>query len=134
MPPAPATTAKPGEAVQRGPDLTAAAEAAALVPLEHAAGVAAFSGPFPVTWTSLRKGHTSGGAEVEGRSTAISSVDQPKQLRGSWVRPGGVVVEAGFASALGIHVGDQLTLGDADIRCRGDGGHCGHPVLSGCVR
>ena len=117
--PAPATTAKPGEAVQRGPDLSAAAEAAALVPLERAAGVAAFSGPFPVTWTSLRKGHTGGGAEVEGRSTAISSVDQPKQLRGGWVRPGGVVVEAGFASALGIHVGDQLTLGDATFQVVG---------------
>ena len=81
------------------------------MPLEHAAGVAASSGPFPVTWTSLRKGHTNGGAEVEGRSAAVSSVDQPKLLRGSWIQPGGVVVEAGFASALGIHVGDQLTLG-----------------------
>ena len=93
--------------------MTPAAEAAALAPLEHAAGVAAFSGPFPVTWTSLHKGHTTGGAEVEGRSSAVSSVDQPKQLHGSWVQPGGVVVEAGFASGLGIHVGDQLTLGDA---------------------
>ena len=109
--PAPAITATPGGAVERGPVLTAAAEAAALVPLEHAAGVAAFSGPFPVTWTSLHKGHTTGGAEVEGRSSAVSSVDQPKQLHGRWVQPGGVVVEAGFASALGLHVGDQLTLG-----------------------
>jgi ABC-type lipoprotein release transport system permease subunit len=123
--PAPATTAKPGGSgvaqrpTLRGPDLTAAAEAAALVPLEHAAGVAASSGPFPVTWTSLRKGRTSGGAEVEGRSSAVSSVDQPKQLHGSWVRPGGVVVEAGFASALGIHVGDQLTLGPAHFQVVG---------------
>jgi putative ABC transport system permease protein len=106
--PGPATTAKP---VPRGPDLAAAAEAAALLPLEHAAGVVASSGPFPVTWTSLRKGHTSGGAEVEGRTSAVSSVDQPKLLHGGWVRPGGVVVEAGFASALGLHVGDRLTLG-----------------------
>ena len=117
--PAPATTAKPGEAVQRGPVLTAAAEAAALVPLEHAAGVAASSGPFPVTWTSLRKGQTNGGAEVEGRSSAVSSVDEPKLLRGSWIQSGGVVVEAGFASALGIHVGDQLTLGGAAVKVVG---------------
>lgn len=117
--PAPATTAKPGGAVQRGPELAAAAEAAALVPLERAAGVAASSGPFPVTWTSLRKGHTSGGAEVEGRSSAVSSVDQPKQLRGSWVQPGGVVVEAGFASALGLHVGDRLTLGGSGFQVVG---------------
>jgi ABC-type lipoprotein release transport system permease subunit len=117
--PAPASIATPGRAVQRGAVLTAADEAAALVPLEHAAGVAAFSGPFPVTWTSLRKGRTNGGAEVEGRSSAVSSVDQPKQLRGGWVRPGGVVVEAGFASAIGLHVGDQLTLGDASLHIVG---------------
>jgi len=106
--PAPATTARPGS---RGPTMTAAQEAAALVPLERAAGVVASSGPFPVTWTSLRKAHTTGGAEVEGRTAGVSSVDQPKLLHGNWVQPGGVVVEAGFASALGIHVGDQLTLG-----------------------
>ena len=117
--PGPAATATPGGAVQRGPVLTTAAEAAALVPLEHTAGVAAFSGPFPVTWTSLHRGHTTGGAEVEGRSSAASPVDQPKQLRGSWVQPGGVVVEAGFASALGLHVGDQLTLGDASFHIVG---------------
>jgi ABC-type antimicrobial peptide transport system permease subunit len=110
-PQGPATTVKPGDA--SNPDLTAAAEATALAPLERASGVTASSGPFPVTWTSLRKGHTTGGAEVEGRSTAISSVDQPKLVSGSWVRTGGVVVEAGFASALGLRVGDQLTLGGA---------------------
>jgi ABC-type antimicrobial peptide transport system permease subunit len=114
--PAPSTQAQPGS---RGPTMTVAQEAAALVPLEHAAGVAASSGPFPVTWTSLRKGRTNGGAEVEGRSTAVSSVDQPKLLRGSWIQPGGVVVEAGFASALGIHVGDQLTLGSNDFKVVG---------------
>jgi ABC-type lipoprotein release transport system permease subunit len=121
--PAPTTTATPGEsgpvAQRRGPVLTAAAEAAALLPLTRAPGVAAFSGPFPVTWTSLRKGHTSGGAEVEGRSSAVSSVDQPKLRHGSWVRPGGVVVEAGFASALGLHVGDRLTLGAATFEVVG---------------
>jgi ABC-type lipoprotein release transport system permease subunit len=109
--PAPTVAVKPGEASARGPVMTAAEEAAALVPLERAGGVVASSGPFPVTWTSLRKAHTSGGAEVEGRSVGVSSVDQPKLLHGSWIQPGGVVVEAGFASALGIHVGDQLTLG-----------------------
>jgi ABC-type lipoprotein release transport system permease subunit len=117
--PAPATTAKPGGPVRRGPALTAAAEAAALMPLERAAGVVASSGPFPVTWTSLRKGRTSGGAEVEGRTAGVSSVDQPKLLRGGWVEPGGVVVEAGFASALGLHVGDQLTLGSATFHIVG---------------
>jgi putative ABC transport system permease protein len=64
-------------------------------------------------------GHTTGGAEVEGRSTAPSSVDQPKLTAGTWIRPGGVVVEAGFASALGIHVGDELKLGGTTLRVVG---------------
>ena len=58
----------------------------------------------------FRTGHTTGSVEVEGRNTAASSVDQPKLLQGSWVRPGGVVVEAGFASALGLHLGDRLNI------------------------
>jgi ABC-type antimicrobial peptide transport system permease subunit len=107
--PGPATTAKPGDA-----NATAGSDepgAAALMPLSSAPGVIARSGPFPVTWTLLRSGHTIGSAEVEGRTSAASSVDQPKLLQGSWVRPGGVVVEAGFASMLGLHVGDRLNLG-----------------------
>ena len=76
------------------PLAAANAEAAPLLHLQHAAGVVEHSEPFPVTWTSLQKGHTTGGAEVEGRNSAFSSVDQPKLTQGTWVRPGGVVVEA----------------------------------------
>lgn len=86
------------------------AAAATLRPLEHAADVVAHSGPFPVTWTLFHDGATTGSAEIEGRSYANSPVDQPKLLTGTWIRPGGVVVEAGFASALGLHVGDRLNL------------------------
>ena len=35
------------------------------------------------------------------------------------MRPGGVVVEAGFASALGIHVGDRLSLGGSPYQVVG---------------
>ena len=91
------------------------AEAAPLLPLRHAAGVAAFSGPFPVAWTVLRMGQTVGSAEVEGRDSTPSPVDQPTLLRGSWVAPGGVVVEAGFAGSLGIGVGDRLDLGGTTV-------------------
>jgi ABC-type lipoprotein release transport system permease subunit len=103
-----------------GSGTTAAnAEAAELEPFEHASGVVASSGPFPVTWTLLQNGHTTGSAEVEGRSTTQSSVDRPKLLQGTWVRPGGVVVEAGFASSLGVHVGDELRLGGTLFRVTG---------------
>ena len=117
-------------AATNGPDLVATvfpggsnapgpARAAELLPLEHAAGVVAHSGPFPVTWTLLRKGRTTRAAEVEGRSSAFSSVDQPKLMQGTWVRPGGVVVEAAFARAFGLHVGDRLTLGGRSFRVAG---------------
>ena len=45
-----------------------------------------------------------------GRDPAAASVDQPELTQGSWVRDGGAVVEAGFADALGVGVGDQITL------------------------
>jgi ABC-type lipoprotein release transport system permease subunit len=115
--PGPAATAKPGDA--SGATGGDQADAAELLPLEHATGVVAHSGPFPVTWTLLRHGHTTGSAEVEGRSSTTSSVDQPKLLHGAWVRPGGVVVEAAFASTLGLGVGDRLTLGDTTFRVMG---------------
>jgi putative ABC transport system permease protein len=111
--PGPATTTKPGGT--SGAPGSDQAGTAALTPLENAPGVVAYSGPFPVTWTALRKGQTSGSAEVEGRNSAPAPVDQPKLLQGSWARPGGVVVEAGFASALGLHVGDRVNLGGTNF-------------------
>jgi ABC-type lipoprotein release transport system permease subunit len=115
--PGPATSARPGGS--GGPSGPGSADMGGLVPLEHAPGVAAHSGPFPVTWTLLRAGHTTGSAEVEGRSAAPSSVDRPKLLQGTWVRPGGVVVEAAFANALGLHVGDRLRLGGTSFEVTG---------------
>ncbi|MGO9144122.1 MAG: FtsX-like permease family protein [Streptosporangiaceae bacterium] len=112
--PGPATSARPG-----GPGGPGTADVGGLVPLEHASGVAAHSGPFPVMWTLLRTGHTTGSAEVEGRSTAPSSVDRPKLIQGTWVRPGGVVVEAAFANALGLRVGDRLSLGGSSFEVAG---------------
>src|SRR5258706_698416 len=112
--PGPATSVGPG-----GPSGPGSADAGGLVSLEHASGVAAHSGPFPVTWALLRMGHTTGGAEVEGRSAAPSSVDRPKLTQGTWVRPGGVVVEAALADAVGLHVGDRLSLGGSSFEVVG---------------
>jgi ABC-type lipoprotein release transport system permease subunit len=81
-----------------------------LKPLEHAAGVIASSGPFPVTWATLRANRTTAAAEVEGRETGRSLVDQPKLTEGTWVRSGGVVVERGLATGLDVRVGDRITL------------------------
>jgi ABC-type lipoprotein release transport system permease subunit len=81
-----------------------------LQPLEHAGGVIASSGPFPVTWATLRTNGTATAAEAEGRNAGRSLVDQPKLTEGTWVRPGGVVVECGFATGLGVRLGDRITL------------------------
>lgn len=40
-------------------------------------------------------------------------------IHGDWVRPGGVVIEAGFADALGAHVGDRFSLGGKDLQVVG---------------
>lgn len=78
--------------------------------LTHAPGVTAASGPFPETTVYLRARGLLAGAVVEGRSQAPSRVDQPKLTSGSWVRPGGVVLERTFAEALGVVPGDRITL------------------------
>ncbi|MGH7762097.1 MAG: FtsX-like permease family protein [Candidatus Dormibacteraceae bacterium] len=126
------STGAPGGGNGPGPS-----DVSELVPLETANGVAAYSGPFPVTWTSLRKGPTTATAEIEGRGTAASAVDSPMLLKGRWVRVGGVVVEAGFASALGIHVGDRLNLGPSAFDVVGIGVTAAFPTYgqvcySGC--
>ncbi len=48
--------------------------------------------------------------EVMARDITPAAVDQPALTDGAWIRDGGVVVEASFASALRVRVGDQLTI------------------------
>ena len=112
--PGPATTVRPG-----GPGPSDPADQSGLVGLEDAPGVATHSGPFPVTWALLQAGHATGTAEVEGRSSSASPVDQPRMVAGTWLRPGGAVVEAAFAHALGLRVGDRLTLGGSPVEVVG---------------
>jgi ABC-type antimicrobial peptide transport system permease subunit len=101
------------------PDAPGHADLADLTPLEHAAGVVAHGGPFPVTWAFLTRPGLTAAAEIQGRGAGTSSVDQPMLTQGGWVRPGGVVVEGGFAQALGLRVGSQLSLGGTSFRVVG---------------
>jgi putative ABC transport system permease protein len=84
------------------------AEAAALA---RAPGVTGHGGPYPDVWTIIRARGLTAGAEAEGRTQASSPIDQPKLTAGGWVRPGAVVIERTFAAALGVGVGDRVTLG-----------------------
>ena len=95
-----------------GPDgQSDVADPSRLLPFEQGSGVVAYSGPFPMTWGLVRQPNGEGAALVVGRNQALAAVDQPQLLQGSWVRPGGVVVEAGYAAAVGLHVGDALVVG-----------------------
>jgi ABC-type lipoprotein release transport system permease subunit len=83
------------------------AESAALL---SAPGITGHSGPYPVASVVLRLGHVAAPVEAEGREQAPAALDQPYLTAGSWVRPGGIVLERTFAEALGASVGDRVTL------------------------
>jgi ABC-type lipoprotein release transport system permease subunit len=109
-----------------GPDVVAAVfprsgaalDRADVNALTNAPGVVAHSGPYPVVATVLEaNGHTVV-AQTEGRDTAAAAVDQPKPIKGGWVRDGGVVLEAAFAEALGVSPGDRVTLKPMDVKPR----------------
>jgi putative ABC transport system permease protein len=99
------------KAAAKGPDvvayLTSTSQAASLV---HASGVASSSGPYPVASATIQFDGRTAGVFAEGRGQAPAAVDQPDVTAGSWVRPGGVVLERTFAEALGAGVGDVVTL------------------------
>src|SRR5262245_6261747 len=93
----------------------AAADPSSLDSMARAPGVVAHSGPFPVTWARPKKQGRTVPVRVDGRDRGPAAVDQPKLTEGSWVRDGGVVVEAAFADAFGLDVGDRITLKAIDL-------------------
>jgi ABC-type lipoprotein release transport system permease subunit len=93
--------------------------AAAVASLTKAPGVIAHSGPYPAAYSAVRfQGHTVD-VVAEGRDQAPAPVDQPKVTQGGWIRPGAVVIERGFADALGVHVGDNVRIGGRSFRVAG---------------
>ena len=97
-------------------EVTTPADLAALVALNHAKGVAAHSGPYPIVGDTGPVGpvmHSTDfvtTVEVEGRQPGVAAVDQPKVTEGRWIRPGGVVVERSFAQAANLRLGQAITL------------------------
>ena len=84
--------------------------AAEIRTLTGAPGVTGHSGPYPVASAVIRFRGVVAPVEAEGRAEAPASIEQPKLTGGTWVRPGGVVLERTFAEALGAGVGDRVTL------------------------
>jgi len=122
-------TAHPYEttrALTSGPDVAAmpvngvsSSSVAQLDALERRPGVVGHVGPFPVSYPLMKTNESKVIAIVEGRSMSRSSIDQPYVTQGTWVRPGGVVIERGLALELSLHVGDHVTLGGHSLRVDG---------------
>jgi ABC-type lipoprotein release transport system permease subunit len=119
-------TAGPDVVASFAPDPTVGepVDRAGMEALTSAPGVIDHSGPYPAIAAQLEadglsrsrrtpSGDVVGGAAgvwAVGRDPAAASVDQPELTQGTWVRDGGVVLEAGFADALDVGQGDQITL------------------------
>ncbi len=112
-------------ALTSGPDVAAmpanpsSSSLRQLEALTHAPGVVASVGPFPVSYPIMTTRGSRVLAIVEGRSESTSPIDQPYVTQGSWVRPGGVVIERAFAHELSLTVGDLVTIGGHDMRVDG---------------
>jgi putative ABC transport system permease protein len=97
-------------------NVTSPADLAALVALNHAKGVVAHSGPYPIAGgigpvgPVMRSADLVASVGVEGRGLGVAAVDQPKVTDGTWIRPEGVVVERSFAEAANLHLGQTITL------------------------
>jgi FtsX-like permease family len=119
-------TAGPDVVASYAPDplFERSADLAGLAALAEEPGVVDHSGPYPLVGAELDTdggpatrltpaGEVIGGAAgvwAMGRDDLAAAVDRPQVTQGSWVRDGGAVVEAGFADALGVGPGDQVTL------------------------
>ncbi|MDI5941679.1 hypothetical protein QLR68_26835, partial [Micromonospora sp. DH15] len=58
-------------------------------------------------------------AVVQGRDDSPATLDRPAVTGGTWVRPGGVVVEHAFAAALDMRIGDTVSIDRHPLRVDG---------------
>ncbi|MFD2081451.1 putative ABC transport system permease protein [Actinopolymorpha cephalotaxi] len=114
-------------AVTAGPDVVAGtapapgrpADLAELRRLAGEPGVVAVSGPYPYTQKTMTVGGRPVTAWLQGRDTESAPVDRPALTAGEWTHPGGAVLEAGFAKALGIRTGDRVDIGGRPFNVAG---------------
>ncbi|MFF3671824.1 FtsX-like permease family protein [Microtetraspora malaysiensis] len=104
-------------AATAGPDVVALsgdagpAATSALASLADDPEVVAHHGPYRVVYADLTtRDSTSSSVVVHGFAEAPGAVNRPLVTSGHWVRPGGAVLERGFATALGVGVGDHVTI------------------------
>ncbi|MFC4009043.1 FtsX-like permease family protein [Nonomuraea purpurea] len=99
-----------------GPDMVALAPdpgpaaTSALTSLARASEVVAHNGPYRIVYATLTARGSTSNVVVHGAAEKPGAVDRPLVTSGRWVRPGGAVLERGFATALGARVGDRVTI------------------------
>jgi putative ABC transport system permease protein len=113
-----AATGSPDIVAQTYPTVPGAQ--ADLTALETAPGVVGSSGPYPLANPVLRVRGIVDSVFAEGRDETLPAIDRPDVTDGSWVRPGGVVVERAFAEALSVQPGDTITLDNRSFQVVGE--------------
>jgi putative ABC transport system permease protein len=79
--------------------------------LASAPGVVAHHGPYRIVYADLTtRDSVSSPVVVHGFAETPGAVNRPLVTSGHWVRSGGTVLERGFATALGVGVGDHVTI------------------------
>jgi putative ABC transport system permease protein len=96
-----------------------AADLKPLLALRHASGVTGYSGPYLTVSPTLAAHGTRISVFAQGRGAVDTGIDRPYLTAGTWVRPGGVVLDRNVADALGVGPGDQVTLGGRTFRVAG---------------
>ncbi|NRQ33765.1 ABC transporter permease [Nonomuraea sp. NN258] len=104
-------------AATAGPDVVALsgesgrAVTSSLAALAKAPEVVAHHGPYRIVYALLgTRGSTRSPVVVHGFAEKPGPVNRPLVTSGDWVRSGGTVLERGFATALGVGVGDRVTI------------------------
>ncbi|MFI7701694.1 FtsX-like permease family protein [Nonomuraea sp. NPDC049480] len=104
-------------AATAGPDVvalsgdTGPAVTSALTSLANAPEVTAHHGPYRIVYANLTtRDSVSSPVVVHGFAKKPGAVNRPLVTSGQWVRSGGTVLERGFATALGVGVGDRVTI------------------------
>jgi putative ABC transport system permease protein len=88
-------------------------------PLAHLPDVRAMAGPYPFSPATLELPASAPGIQLTAMPTRLSQMPMsaPLVVAGTWLTPhdgDGVVLEASFAAAIGVRVGDHVTVQSAD--------------------
>jgi putative ABC transport system permease protein len=103
-------------AATAGPDVvalsgdTGPAVTSALTSLADDPEVVAHHGPYHIVYADLTARDLTSNVVVHGFAETPGAVNRPLLTSGHWVRSGGTVLERGFATALGVGVGDRVTI------------------------